>query len=385
VQATPFATTGARRWAYSTGAANLAPAGIHPGAVGTGAVFAVSNDRALHATDPTAAGGSWPRTGSFGWTPAAMNGPAQHRPPVVPLAAGLRVFLASQDGYAYAVDGTTGALVWTSARLGDVLQASPAGLFSDFRPTAPNRLFVGTRNATSANTLFALDPDSGATLAQFENGGGANAIGVITGITVDYATNYVYFTSRAPAVGSPDTLWCVNGATMTKVWSLPVGDIDGSPVLYGGKVYVGTNAGQVRAVDASTHAVVWTYTCSPPDGPVKGYVSPEFGSSPVRLYFATNTRVWGILDNGTSASLAWPASVALANPSTPLYVIGTSYLLVGRSNGTLYQLRTTNGTTAGSVSLGTSGLGSPTRDSVNSLFHVGSTAGVLHALTLPVP
>jgi outer membrane protein assembly factor BamB len=394
VSATQFAVgTGVRKWAYSTGAANLAPAGVLPGAVGAGAIFAVSNDRALHAVDPAAAGGNWPRTSPFTWIPTSMNGPAQHRPPVVPLAEGPRVFLASQDGFAYAVNARSGALRWRSDKLGDVLQANPAGLFSDLRPTAPNRLFVGTRNATSANTLYALDPADGHTLGQFDNGGGANAIGVITGITVDYDTNYVYFTSRAPLAGSSDTLWCVDGTTMTKVWSLPLGDIDGSPVLYpanlpggypGGRLYVGTNAGEVKAINASTHAVVWTYTCNPLNGPVKGFVSPHFGVSPLRLYFATTARVWGIVDNGATVTQSF-SSTAVPNPSTPLYVNGTTYLLVGNSNGTLYQLLTTNGSTRGTVSLGTVALGSPARDSVNGLFHVGSTAGVLHAFTLPVP
>ncbi len=388
VAATPFDTTGPRKWAYSTGAASLAPAGILPGTKGTGGVFAVSNDRVLHAMDPTDAGGSWPRTAPFSWTPAAMNGPAQHRPPVVPLAVGPRVFLASQDGYAYAVNAETGASVWpTPPKLGDLLQANPAGLFSDLRATAPNLVFVGTRNATSANTLFALNPSTGAEVTRFDNGGGATAIGIITGITVDYATNRVYFTSRAAGVGSRDTLWCLGATagTLTYLWSLDLGNIDGSPVLYQGRIYVGTNAGEVKAIDAATHAVVWTYTCSPSDGPIKGYVFPHFGSSPVRLYFATTNRVWALDDNGGSAGPAAWSVTTVANPSTPLFVIGTTHLLVGSSNGTLYELATGNGAVEGSVSLGTSALGSPARDTVNGVFHVGSTAGVVHTVTLPVP
>jgi outer membrane protein assembly factor BamB len=388
VAATPFdSTTGPRKWAYSTGAANLAPAGILPGAVGTGGVFVVSNDRALHAVNPTAAadGGSWPRTAPFAWVPYAMNGPAQHRPPVVPLSAGPRVFLASQDGYAYAVNARTGAVVWTSTKLGDVLQANPAGLFADLVPGAPDRVFVGTRNATSANTLYALNPATGAVVSQFDNGGGASAIGIITGIAVDYAKNYVYFTSRASGTGSSHTLWCLDatGGTLGKVWSLPVGDIDGSPVLYQGRLYVGTNAGEVKAIDPAGPTVAWTYTCSPADGAVKGYVFPHLGSSPKRLYFATTNRVWAIQDDGGSASGLW--SVPVTNPSIPLYVNGTNHLLVGSSNGTLYELSTVDGSQEGSVGLGSSALGSPARDSINDLYHVGSTAGVLHAVTLPVP
>jgi hypothetical protein len=120
------------------------------------------------------------------------------------------------------------------------------------------------------------------------------------------------------------------------------------------------------------------------NGPVKGYVFPHFGSSsPLWLYFATNDRVWAIQDNGATVSPGWSVTT-VANPSTPLYVIGTTHLLVGGGDGTLYQLSTSDGGVAGSLSLGSSGLGSPARDNVNNLFHVGSTAGVLHTVSLPL-
>ena len=391
VAATPFDTSGARKWSFSTGAANLAPAGIRPGALGTGAVYEVSNDRVLHAMNTTAAGGTWPRTApNYSWLPLSMNAPAQHRPGIAPLAAGSRAFLASQDGYAYAVDAATGAQVWMSPKLGDVLQANPAGLFSDFKAGAPNLVFVGTRNATSANKLYGLDPATGAVVGTpFDNGGGSSAIGIITGITVDYATNYVYFTSRAAGVGSSHTLWCLNatGGTLAKVWSLAVGDVDGSPVLYEGRIYVGTNAGQVRAVDATTHLVVWTYPAAPgSDGPVKGYVTPDYGATPLRLYYSTNETVWGLtlkLD-GSGVDSFWSNAVP-SNPSTPLLLFGTAHLLVGCGDGTLQQLDTATGAVVKSVSVGTAALGSPAMDSVNGLAHVGSTAGVLHTVTAPIP
>jgi len=337
--------------------------------------------------NPTPLGGSWPRSGDFSWMPAAMDGPAQHRPPVVRMADKTRIFLASQDGHAYAVDAHTGEPLWTSAKLGEVLQANPAGLFSDLKPGAPDLLFVGTRNATSANTLYALNPSTGATVTSFDNGGGASAIGIITGIAVDYDTKRVYFTSRGSGTGSRDTLWCLDastGTSLTKVWSLNVGDTDGSPILHLGRIYVGTNAGEVKAIDPTVPAVKWTYAGSSGFGPVKGYVFPQFGSTPLRLFYSTTGRVWAIDAGDTSASPAWSVDT-ISNPSTPLHVIGTTGLVVGSSNGTLYQLSTVDGGVTGSVSLGTSALGSPARDAVNGLIHVGSTAGVLHTVTLPLP
>jgi hypothetical protein len=145
---------------------------------------------------------------------------------------------------------------------------------------------------------------------------------------------------------------------------------------------VGNTAGEIRAIDAVTHALKWTYASL--DGPVKGYVFPHFGSTPLRLYFSTTNGVWAIEDLGDSPGFGWSV-MTVANPSTPLYLIGTTHILVGSSNGTLYQLRTSDGAVTGSVSLGTSALGSPARDSFNDLFTVGSTAGVLHTVSLPQP
>ena len=85
------------------------------------------------------------------------------------------------------------------------------------------------RNATTANKLYALNPDSGAVVGSpFDNGGGASAIGIITGIAVDYATNRVYFTSRAAGAGSSHTLWCLNAAAggLSYDWSVAAGDIE---------------------------------------------------------------------------------------------------------------------------------------------------------------
>ena len=53
---------------------------------GTGpATYSVSNDRVIHGMvrGTGATGGDWP----VGWTPWAMNGPAQSRPPVVATTA----------------------------------------------------------------------------------------------------------------------------------------------------------------------------------------------------------------------------------------------------------------------------------------------------------
>jgi outer membrane protein assembly factor BamB len=356
--------------------------------VGAGAVFAVSNDRVLHAMEPSAAGGLWPRSGSFGWAPVTMNAPAQHRPPVVSLGAGPRVLVASQDGRVYCVDALTGSTEWESAVLASSLLANPAGLLADLVPSAPDVVVVGTRGAGGANTLFALDPATGATVTglSFTNdpsqGGDGLGIGIITGVLVDYDTNFATFTSRDLAGGSSATVWCVDlgGATAQLVWSAAVGDIDGAPSLYGGRVYVGTNTSNLVALDAATGAVAWTFSAG--DGPVKGHPWPRFGTS--ELVFATTNTVWSVQDNGSSAVKLWDTAT-ISTPSIPLLVVGTDQLLVGGGDGTLYQLDADTGAVTGAEMLAAgSALGSPAADVVNGSAHVGAENGVVYTVELPL-
>jgi len=383
VTAKPFdATVTNHKWTYSTGASTLAPPGILPGPLTTGSVYGVSNDRLVHAMNPTASGGDWPRSTPFSWEPLGMNAPAQHRPPIIPLAVGPRAFLASQDGYAYSVNARTGDQVWRSPLLGDMLLANPVGLFSDLVPGAPNLLFVGTRVAGAANTLYALSPTDGgggAIVDSFDNEGGPS-IGIITGILVDYDTEYVYFTSRAG--GSNHTVWCLDagGPSLSWQWSTAVGDVDGAPTLYDGRVYVGTNASNLVALDATTGAVAWTFAAA--DGAVKGYPWPRFGTS--ELAFVTTHTVWSVQDNGGSASELWRVTT-IPYPSVPLALPGTSHLLVGGGDGTLYQLDFASGAETGSVSLGYAALGSPAADVVNSMVLVGSEYGVINGVVVPLP
>src|SRR5262249_31993140 len=148
-------------------------------------------------------------------------------------------------------------------------------------------------------------------------GDGTGPIGPISGgASVDYAGKRVFFASRARVGGSANTLWCLNltAAGLTFAWAAPYGDIDGSPVLRGGKLYVGNNAGDVIAVDPGDGTEVWRYATG--DGPVKGFVFPDRSN----LYFSTTSKVWGLADQGATVSLLWPAAVdTIPGPSVALF------------------------------------------------------------------
>jgi uncharacterized repeat protein (TIGR01451 family)/CSLREA domain-containing protein len=377
----PFDTIPGVKWAFSTGATSMAPPGIGP------ATYAVSNDRVLHGmvrgTGATA--GEWPS----GWTPWAMNFPAQSRPPVVNTTsipgATRVVFLGSQDGKVYAINALTGAKLWESAVLGSAVQAAPSGIFADFGG-AFDYILVGTRNASGGNLFYALKVSDGSTVGAPFNGGSPTAIGIISSAAaVDYANKRVYFASRAGS--SSNTLWCldITAAGVSFAWALPLGDIDGGPVVRSGRVYVGNNTGTVWGVDAFNGANAWSYGTG--DGAVKGFVFTDRFSS--RLYLSTLNNVWGLADNASVP--LWPA-VPLTAPSIPLFVNASPYIYVGSSDGRLYQLDTSlaNSSTAPvvkSVPLGDAlaGVGAPSFDVPNALIYVGGEAGVIYGVQYPFP
>ncbi len=390
VKARPFdSTVGPVKWAYSTGATSMAPPGLRF-KTGQSYVYAVSNDRTLHSMRGGATGGDWPAN----WSPYLLGGPAQARPPVVPFTVGGATdgaaFLGSQDGSVYAIDANDGTQEWRTP-LASMVQAAPAGLFLGVDPF--DIILAGTRNGTAPNRLEALHVDTGAPVWSFTNSAGQTGdgkeIGIVSGsASVVYATKRIYFASRTRTgpMGSDKTLWCVDvtSGSPQRCWAKALGNIDGSPVVRGGVVYVGTNAGIVYAVDAATGAINWSYSLA--NGPIKGFIFPRFGSN--ELYLSTNTKVWSLADNGFSASVNWQVTDAdIPSPSTPIYVPGTTRLLVGSSDGHLYQLDVTAPLPATSVQLGDglSAVGAPTVDILKSMIYVGTDAGIVYGVLFPLP
>ena len=295
------------------------------------------------------------------------------------------VLAGSQDGRVQAIDADTGALLWTSAVLGAAVQAAPAAAVSDFGGSE-NLVFVGSREPTGRSRFYALDLLTGATVWAFDNEGGP-AIGIISAqAQVSYADRRVYFTSRRRGGGSPHTAWCLDYSTTppTRLWSVDVGDVDSGPVLRPGVLYVGNNAGEVRALDPDTGATKWLRP-GDGDGAVKGYVWPDTATG--RLYFSTTSGVRALVDQGSSAASFWAAPVSIPNASPPLLWNGRVY--VGGGSSRLYSIDATSATPAAptSVILGDPALpkviGSPTLDTSNGLIVVGSDLGVVYAVSTP--
>ena len=214
--------------------------------------------------------------------------------------------------------------------------------------------------------------------------------------SVDYATGRVYFTSHAKGGGSANTLWCLQLTGGPGVFAAcsgwthrALGDVDGSPVLRGGRIYVGSGSGggTVHSIDAATGSPGLDRAFPHGDGQVKGFVFPDRNSDDV--YFATENRVWALSDTtgGFTENFA-PGGLSLGlevRPSTVLFVPGSHYLYAGGSDGRLYEVDVA-GPTVKSVVLGDgkAAVGAPSLDRGFDLVHVGTEAGVFYAVAVPL-
>jgi len=381
----PQSMSGPVQWIYNTGAVSTEPPGLAP-------VMVLSNDWTLHSIAPGASGGAWPP----GWRPFQSKALAQGRPPVLPLTLGPAsrfVLFSSNEGVVYAVDGSSGELLWRSADLG-LLQAMPAAMFTAFGGDH-EVLLVGTREP-GGNAFYGLSPANGNISWDYDN------IGIGTGpisssATVDYDNNRVYFASRVDGGGSDRTVWGLGftSSNRTFLWSrglsdVPsVGEIDGSPTLRAGRVYVGTNDSRVHAFDAVNGADLWTAPFvlddggAGTDGQVKSFVwAPHDGT---QLYLSTTNTVWALLDDRTAAVEIW-RTTAIPKPSAPLRI--GDFLYVGGDDGKLYEIDLTQGPTAlKSIQLGdgSARVGAPSFDLPRFMIYAGTESGAVYGVRAPLP
>ncbi len=377
VEALPFDNTAETKWAYATAASATSGPGI-------GSVYVASNDRTLHSMNPGTGGGDWPGPAPQ-WQPLTMGAPSQGRPTILPLpapgpgGATKIALLGSQDQRVYAVNAETGQQIWASPDLGGMIQGSPTAMLTVYGG-AFDLVFAGTRNAGGASAVHALNLNDGSIAWTFDNGGGASAIGIISGAAwVDYANTRLYFTSRRRAGGSPNTLWAINftGASAASHWSVDAGEIDGNVSLWNGRVYIGNNEGGVQGRDEANGALLWNFDTG--DGPVKnGMVIDRPGQ---RLFFSTTNRVWGLGFAGDTDTLLW-STTAVPGPSSPVLPPG-AFLYVGANNGRFYEVDlATGGSTSVQLGDGTAVIGRPSFD--GTTLYAGSDSGAVYSVTPPL-
>jgi outer membrane protein assembly factor BamB len=389
-------TTGPVKWTYTPGYYGGSPApSVVPPTVGADGIYTVSTDGVVHAMQRGDLGGLWPSN----WDPVALGKPAHARSPVVPLLAGSRLYVGTESGEVHAVDARTGALVWSRSQFfnntqlmpasSTGVQATPAGLFKPWGGQN-DLILVGTATGTNNTRFFALDPATGGTIDDYPRAGDTGTIENVYGMAVvDYAApNRVYF-STAGAAGS---LWSLDLGPMglpdltlsAPAWNpKPLNAAaNGSPVVRGGRLYVGTVDGLVHSMRLADGTLD---DLDLGDGDVKGFMFPDRRNG--NLYFSTNGKVWAVRDDLEPAnpflSQIWSVN-DIPSPSIVLQRPGTDTLYVGGGDGRLYKINVADASPQSSktfVPLQPGGqIGAPSLDLTYNLVLVGSSSGVIYAV-----
>ncbi len=226
--------------------------------------------------------------------------------------------------------------------------------------------------STTNNQVFALRASDGAVVWAFNSTATYSMDYVVGTPWMDYTRNRLWVASRAGASGNQPSLWVISTLDGSLVQSFALGHLQVAPTMSydDTTVYVGTTTGRLYAIDANTLAQKWS-SFSNLASAVIGYVWEDL-STTGRLYFTTaNGQVWCLQDNGAgsppnAASPVWKRAVAGA--STPLLL---DKLYVGSTDGKVHQIDPTTGVDQNQFT--------------TTQIFVGTTAGTLYQIPLPLP
>lgn len=296
--------TGGHLWAFQTGKGIFSTPVID----GAGTVFIGSADRTFYAL---AADGSvrWQfLTGEIIDSSALLDDRG-------------RVYVPSGDGHLYALDAATGAPVWTFA----ADAASVTGAFINWFEGNVAMGRDGTLYVPNDNFLtYALDRDTTAVRWAFRTADQTWSLPALNA-----ATDRLFMGNNIQLL-LPNT-FAIDATTGAQVWSATVdGTVAASPLLAGGKMYVGGFDGFIRCYDQASGVPCWTFGARD-----HIYASPALQPDGTIVQASADGSVYG-LDPDTGA-LRWQFDTRDAIRSSPA-VDGLGRIYVGSGEGKLFVL-----------------------------------------------
>jgi outer membrane protein assembly factor BamB len=392
-----------KNWSYLTAAASLSPPSLIPGKF----VLAGSNDAKLHTMSTANGGRAYRPAGAIGTTGGAIQSRPVVIPAAFSSTGGDVAYVGSADGSVYAFDPNTGTQLWQSAVLGNTIAGSPAVQLKMFSngsfPHAFDLVIVATRNtglgSDTNNAIHALDGNTGAIVWSFIPG---NLDIISSTPMLHYASNSIWVTSRAGLAGNQPSLWKLDTSTTNPggnllnsvtLSALAPGNrhIDSSPSFNfrNNYAYCVTTAGDLVVVDHVTPSNVYSTNV----GAFSGMSFPTVLQGAVvnedDVYFTTSGGVHKrSFDRVTHAfTNRWDAPNATLGgaASAPAFVPAplTPALFVGVADGRLKKLDTATGlvTLTRDVNLGTT-IGDPSLDLSSLKIYVGDSSGRIYSFDI---
>ncbi|OGR76398.1 MAG: hypothetical protein A2X32_12445 [Elusimicrobia bacterium GWC2_64_44] len=158
---------------------------------------------------------------------------------------------------------------------------------------------------------------------------------------------------------------------LTKVWEFQApGGIISSPAIYDGRVYVGTRADKIYALDAATGAPLWERLTA-------GWVDSSPAVSGGAVYAACRGGRLYAMDR-LNGALLWIADLGAPSASSPLVLAGRVYIGTGSPENKLKVYDAATGAPLGFWQAGQPVDSAPSTD--GSYVYFGANDGKLHAL-----
>jgi outer membrane protein assembly factor BamB len=286
--------------------------------------------------------------------------------------------------------GSLGSLV----AVGGIIQGGISAQLKNFAggsftPTT-DLLFVGTRElSATANKVYALNGSTGAIVWTFSPG---NMDAVNSTPAVDYATNVIWVSTLSNGATQP-SLWKIDSLTGAGISNFSLGDISGSPTLnlFNTVVYVVTDSGDLVAVRNDVPSCANTFASGSTSG--TGFPIPVAASSSNdSIFFTTTTAGAGTIRktsftyNPACGGETFVAAGGYSNPSgigvisTPIWNPQTGFIYVGSSDGNLYKISPADGSVAGTRIVNTGfTIGDPSVDVFLNRLLVGDTQGRIYS------
>jgi PQQ-like domain len=424
----PPGTTEALLWMIATHSAVQAAPGIEPGSqidIGT-------DTNQLFALDST--------TGAHVYPPVSLGGIITGRPPILDASItsiGKQVaYVAAQDNYVYAIDTTTGAILWLSDPNGSTTNLFQGGAAVQLKSLsgaaytfANDLVVVGTRNGgtTSGNSILGLDGNAG-TVQWTHNGtpGATTALDIISSTpTIDYTNNAIWLTSHANGGAGQPNLWRINPLNGAVIFSGNFNgiDIDSSPTLTfnADVLFVGTNGvtappasvidGRLYAINPKASSVapvvspavqgaVVAFYDDGNDGSVVGFPFVTTTVPPYTVIYTTNTKVHAVSFDPTTNTFTrlWTTTIFAApfptcnagvcSLSAPVVAASVNMVYAGGSDGFLYELNLSTGALVKKVVVDTNYpavVGDPALDVTNQRVYVSTTTNDQRSYAIAIP
>jgi outer membrane protein assembly factor BamB len=228
------------------------------------------------------------------------------------------VLIGTKGGQLYALDAATGDVRWQYGIKGPI----------ETQPTVSDGLVYFT---SGENRVYAVDERTGAWKWQYDRE--APETFTIRG----YAAPLVVG-SRVYVGFSDGYLACLSSGTGDVVWARSLAgdatrfmDVDSTPVLDGGTLYVTSYSGGVYALDPKDGSVKWRFD-------VEGAGTVRVGDG--RVYFSAAKSGLHALD--TDGHLLWRQSLAAAGELSVPLIVG-NYVMVSAAQAGVYVADAVNG------------------------------------------